>query len=295
MKVITKNCEIYDVVIRGDQLFKIAVKAFGSRTSARGASLHLYDDWTKISQKATNDLYIILFEKTLLDENELNAARQSRTEGEKRFLLLPDETPRETSLENIFKLNVRSINRVHTPRLEMDDVWSFMRRFLSSLANWSRERTIADAWWEEDKLVVLSPTYERLKIPSEKIPKMNKASKKELSNFQIDNCGEFIYWPSQDMHMGWIQFEQAVNPHAKFLALQSSQEFNNKYGKAIRSIRENVNLRQFDIKGLDERTVRRIEQGQSRATIKALKKLAIAHNMKINEYLNEIAAKLKEM
>jgi hypothetical protein len=47
-------------------------------------------------------------------------------------------------------------------------------------------------------------------------------------------------------------------------------------------------LRQSGITGLSERQVRRIEKG-GRTTIEALRRLASAHRMDLDAYLNELA------
>ncbi|MDD4061857.1 MAG: hypothetical protein PHW08_14315 [Kiritimatiellae bacterium] len=122
---------------------------------------------------------------------------------------------------------------------------------------------------------------------------MNAASPEELAEFEIDDEGEYIYWPSHDVHVGWDQFEQSIHPEASITAKQSSQEFNRQYGQAIQILREKAGLRQSDIPGLDSRTIRRIEQGNTRATSNALHKLAAAHGMAVQDYMNALAEHLK--
>jgi transcriptional regulator with XRE-family HTH domain len=80
---------------------------------------------------------------------------------------------------------------------------------------------------------------------------------------------------------------------AKLRAEQESAKFNARYGQAIRSLREARGLKQSDIKGLEERTVRRIEKGETRATVNALAKLAEAHEVSLTDYLGELAKTLQ--
>jgi transcriptional regulator with XRE-family HTH domain len=89
--------------------------------------------------------------------------------------------------------------------------------------------------------------------------------------------------------MGWSQFEQAVDPEARLRAEQESARFDKSYGAAIRKLRQSRSLNQSEIGELTERTVRRIEQGETRATLQAMKKLAMAHKMSVNDYMNEVA------
>ena len=295
MSVATASRLDFEVVFRGHDLWQLAQEVCEDRLAESPSTIYLRSEWKQISQRAKRDLFIVMWESLLCDEAEMIHARQARTAGEKRFLLLPDDLPREALVEYLVKLNVKSSARIHSPRFEADNAETFVGRFLSALASWPTEQNIADAWWENGELVILSPTFERLKVPADLIPKMSKAKPAEREKFDIDQHGEFIYWPSHDVHMGWPQFEQAVNPQARIKARQHSQQFNIKYGQAIRNLREKAGLRQSQIKGVDERTVRRIEHGQTRATANALAKLASAHEMNINNYLGALADELVTM
>ena len=61
-----------------------------------------------------------------------------------------------------------------------------------------------------------------------------------------------------------------------------------RFGEAIYIVRKKAGLRQPDIKGLSERQVRRIENGE-RPRVGSLGRRAEAHGMTLNGYLNEIA------
>jgi len=54
-------------------------------------------------------------------------------------------------------------------------------------------------------------------------------------------------------------------------------------------LRKEKGLRQSDIEGLTARQIGRIENGQCRATLSALQKLAKAHNMSVNEYMEKLS------
>jgi len=61
------------------------------------------------------------------------------------------------------------------------------------------------------------------------------------------------------------------------------------YGIAIAKLRKLKKIRQYQIEGLSERHLRRIETGKQHASIKNLQALSTAHNMKLNDYLNKLA------
>lgn len=62
----------------------------------------------------------------------------------------------------------------------------------------------------------------------------------------------------------------------------------NKMGKAISQVRKAHNLNQNEIEGLSDRYLRRIEYEGHQVTIDVLKKLAVAHNMNLEDYLTEV-------
>lgn len=154
--------------------------------------------------------------------------------------------------------------------------------------------TFLDAWWDGDQLVVISPAFERLRVPEDKLPKLRNVSPEERSKFEIDPQGDFLHWPNLDLHIGWPQLQQAIDPQARLKAQQKQARFNERYGRAIRLFRESRGLSQQEMTGLDERTVRRIEQGKTRATANALGKMAKAHRLKTSDYMAAVANVLEK-
>jgi len=75
-------------------------------------------------------------------------------------------------------------------------------------------------------------------------------------------------------------------------AVAMVEGFNKAYGAAIEALRKDKRLRQRDVEGLTPRQVGRIESGQCRATLSALRKLAKAHGMSVSEYLEELSRHL---
>ena len=66
-----------------------------------------------------------------------------------------------------------------------------------------------------------------------------------------------------------------------------------RYGAAIRKVREEAGISQSKIEGLTERQLRRIEQGECRATRTALAALAKAHGLDANAYMERLAKAMK--
>lgn len=209
-----------------------------------------------------------------------------------RFILFLDDTPAESWVSVIDDLKVHSERKLHLARLVSDTAETFIHRFLASMNSEDGRATILDAWWESDCLVALSPTLKRLRVPADKLPTIGGIRPGPLDEFEIDPCGEFMYWPGLDIHIGWNQFRQMTEPAALLRARQASEQFNQRLGRAIRDLRRGRGLKQTDIAGLDPRTVRRIEHGITRASANALGKLARAHGMDTDAYINEVTSRL---
>ena len=81
-----------------------------------------------------------------------------------------------------------------------------------------------------------------LHVPLDSLPALRGRPRAAIRNFTIDADGSFIYWPDLDVHLGWNQFLQAVDPAALRKAQQRSAGFNRRYGAAIRKLAEHYSL-----------------------------------------------------
>lgn len=152
---------------------------------------------------------------------------------------------------------------------------------------------IIDAYLVGDSLLVRGPKHRMLHVPMKNLPSLRDRPRVVQRNFQIDPDGSFILWPDIGVHLGWNQFLQSVEPNELRKAQQRSEGFNQRYGAAIKKLREEAGISQSKIPGLTERQVRRIEQGESRATSGALAALAKAHGLDTNTYLEKLSKTMK--
>lgn len=249
-----------------------------------------------LPSKGISRLFIICTLGDLTHEKVMEVKRLKQFKGrEKAFLLLKGKLPSRAVADRLAWLDVRDDRRVHFTETSGNDEELFAERLLVALACPENEHPILDAWWEEQILVVVSVNragYEKIRVPLERLPALKDQPSDSLDHLEIDEDGLFIAWPELDVHLGWEQFEAAVNPHAALKARQQSEAFNRSYGSAIRTLREESNLRQVDIPGLTSRHVGRIEAGNCRATHSALTKLAQAHEMTLADYLTKLASLL---
>jgi hypothetical protein len=190
------------------------------------------------------------------------------------------------------RAKIRSENRLHVVKvedLENPNVSHLLGRVCFALAGDEKRGSIIDAYAVGDALLVRGPKHRILHVPMKALPSLRDKPRAVQRNFEIDPDGSFLYWPDVDVHLGWSQFIQTVKPDEFRKAQQRSAGFNERYGAAIRKLRENAGITQSKIPGLTERQVRRIEQGESRATSGALAALAKAHGWGTNAYLEKLA------
>lgn len=210
------------------------------------------------------------------------------------YVLFGGGLPSRAVVDRVAWLNVKDEERILlAPVGEGEE--NFARRLLTALDKADDDRRILDAWWEESTFVVVSATrqgFRKSRVPLEKLPVLRRIPERQREDFEIDEDGIFIHWPGGDIHLGWEQFECAVDVTARLKAEQQVEGFNRTYGAAIEGLRKEKGLRQSDIEGLTARQVGRIEHGQCRATLSALGKLAKAHDLSVNEYMEELSRRL---
>lgn len=192
--------------------------------------------------------------------------------------------------------NIRSEDRLHVVRvddLEAPQVSQLLGRVCFALVRDDPHGSIIDAYLADDSLFVRGPGHRMLHVPLSSLPALRGKSRDVLRNFVLDPDGSFVHWPEIDVHLGWGQFLQAVDPGELRRAQQRSKGYNQRYGAAIRRVREEAGLPQSRIGGLTDRQLRRIEQGESRATSAALATLAVAHGLDTNTYLERLAQAMR--
>lgn len=191
---------------------------------------------------------------------------------------------------------IRSENRLHVVRvddLEDPRVSQLLGRVCFALGRDGTRGSIIDAYLAGDSLFVRGPKHRMLHVPVRSVHALSGQPRDVLRNFVIDPDGSFVHWPDLDVHLGWNQFLQAVDPEELQKAQQRTEGYNKRYGAAIRTLREEAGLSQSNIEGLTERQLRRIEQGECRATRTAIATLAKAHGLDANTYMERLAKAMK--
>jgi hypothetical protein len=110
-----------------------------------------------------------------------------------------------------------------------------------------------------------------------------------LAHLEVSRSGSRIHWPGPDVDVNLDTIREHADPDfCREHEAQARREAL-RFAGAIRILREERGLKQSDIGGLTARQVRRLEEGDTTPHIDTLKKLAAAHGVTINDYLNELA------
>ncbi len=192
--------------------------------------------------------------------------------------------------------NIRSENRLHVVKvdhLEAPQVSQLLGRVCFALGPDGSCAGIIEAYLAGNSILVRGPKHRLLHVPVSSVPALRGQPRPVLVNFHIDPDGSFIAWPDLDVQLGWNQFLQAVDPGELHKAQQRSAGFNQRYGEAIRTVRAAAGILQSNVAGLTGRQLRRIEQGQCRATTAALAALAKAHGLDVNAYMESLAKAMR--
>ncbi|MCZ6633020.1 MAG: hypothetical protein O7G87_06405, partial [bacterium] len=160
-----------------------------------------------------------------------------------------------------------------------------LSRILNAYSVKAERELIADARVVNNHLIVLNCIGAIYDVPMDALTTFGIH---DLRNFKVEEDGSYLYWPTLDLHLDIQSIreitDEAFREKARIERLQSDSAF----GRAIATFRKQNGLVQTDITGLSERHVRRIENGAS-TKIASLKHFAQAHNLKLNDYLNELA------
>ncbi len=247
------------------------------------------------TKASTAEMFSTLIISRLADlpfeqSDELRKARRDA-----RHLLFLENLPVEAMPVRLMQLNIRSERRLHlaaerTPELITDLIYRLFSGMVHADAS---DDSIVDAWVENDKLVLLLPNFERRVVPLNKLSRFIGSDPAKIAQFEIDEDGRFLFWPHADAHLGLEHFTQLVDPSAALAAKQRSDEFNKQYGAAIRTVREESNLKQANIEGITERHLRRIERGEQAATKSSLEVLGKAHGLMLDAYLEKLAGHMR--
>ncbi len=166
--------------------------------------------------------------------------------------------------------------------------YSIPMRVLSAWEHGGQDELIANATVADDKLLLISCALERFEVRFDALPALKKIPEGERGSFVVSEDGSYIHWPGPDIHLDLDAIKSVVNPEWRLHVSATRLSGNRRYAEAIAQIRRERGLRQGDIPDLSERQVRRIESGGP-ITAAALRSLAAAHKLSLDDYLSTVA------
>ena len=206
-----------------------------------------------------------------------------------RYAIIVDDVPLPALVD------IPAVLNLHRPdlRAHLTHDPGIVRRAVVSLLRDQRREAILDAYVFEARLAVILADLKRRIVNLAEVPSLERVKRQKIADFQVDENGSYLHWPSVDVHLGISQILQAIDPEylAEVEIERNALDFD---GWAIEGWRLELGLNQADIEGFSERQVRRIEQGVSRLTAPAAAHFARAFGMTTRAFLSELATRTRE-
>ncbi len=169
-----------------------------------------------------------------------------------------------------------------------------VRRLVLAHGSGAEKELIASAVVEDGKLVVWSCEPRRFEVPVSEIPVLAKMRPDTLAKFELSVSGSRLRWPDADVDINLDTIREHADPEVRRDHEARARQEAARYADAIRRFREERGLTQSDIEGLTSRQVRRLEEGGTVPQIVTLKRLAVAHGMTVDDYLQELAKRSRK-
>jgi hypothetical protein len=177
------------------------------------------------------------------------------------------------------------------------DKWQELNRILLAWHDGVEDDTIATAWVEVDRLVIESCAIRRYSMLFKSIPALAQIAANDRAKFKIHEFGNYLYWPNYDVHLNIESIKYQTDKKYREQKALEQLEYDKDYGQAIAELRKRHGLTQKHIEklvSLSARQLYRVEAAGHRPTITLLEKLADAHELKLNDYLNALAEIIQE-
>jgi DNA-binding XRE family transcriptional regulator len=177
------------------------------------------------------------------------------------------------------------------------DKWQELNRILLAWHDGVEDDTIAAAWVAVDRLVIESCAIKRYSVAFKSIPALAKIAANDRVKFRIHEFGNYLYWPNYDVHLNIESIKYHTDKKYREQKALEQIAYNKDYGQAIIELRKRHSLTQKRIEklvGLSARQLYRVEAAGHSPTITLLEKLASAHKLKLNDYLNALAETIQE-
>lgn len=161
-------------------------------------------------------------------------------------------------------------------------------RVLKAWEMGAEDELVAEASVTGGVLFVLTCALERLEVPVRKLPPLARMRTDDLHGLEVSPDGSYIHWPSADIHLDVGSLRYVIDPVWRVRTDAARVMYHERFGDAVRAVREQSGLGQRAIQGISARHLRRIERGAF-PKVATLRVLARAHGMELDRYLSAVA------
>ncbi len=174
-----------------------------------------------------------------------------------------------------------------------------INRILHSWCDKRESLSIASAFVEGDELVVQSCDLTRYRVKFSDFAGFSKLPKTQRAKFKIDRHGHQISWIDYDLSLDLDVIRYKVDYEFRnernMAALSDYESF---LGEAIKVVMKKNHLTQTLLKnrnGPSERHLYRIETGQQELNSKMIERLASAHELSTEDYIEQLISACDEI
>ena len=167
-------------------------------------------------------------------------------------------------------------------------------RILNAWETGTPDQLIADATVAGEQLLVRSCDFRLYQVPFDSLKALRKIANESRDKFEISSDGSYIHWTDHDIHLDLDAFRYAIDPVWKARKDRQRLFHDVRFGAAVALLRKECGLTQSGIPELSEREIRRIEKGETQPRSSTLGIIAKAHDMTLDDYLGEVALRVRK-
>ena len=176
---------------------------------------------------------------------------------------------------------------------------SQMNRILHAWCDHRADSAIASAFVDGDELVVQSCDLKHYRVNFNDFPGLAAVPPQQRLEFAIDDMGNHLFWPARDVSIDLDVVRYKVDEEfRKTKDMDALSDYHEFLGEAIQLVMSQHGLTQAALKdrgGPAERHLYRIAQGSQDLTSRMIERLARAHGLSSQIYVDQLVAACNEI
>lgn len=143
---------------------------------------------------------------------------------------------------------------------------------------------------DEILLQITAADFTELTISFKMISALANMTYKELLNFELEEYGFDISWPTKNVHLNLESFKMVSDKKFLKTRMREIGKEKKEFGYLMKKHREDKSeFSQKDFGDLSERQIRKYENGENYPSYESLQVIGSAYGMAVNEYLNTLS------